>query len=186
LFTDEYSEIEMIAKRADWAHTALVAFAKQTGQSPEAENLEDADCFYEVAGDLIANMGHLADVYGHDAEHAVFRGRGHYEEECAEAVEELHTEVFDAMDELRTVLETLAGALTAAELGQLSGNPALACVAQTAADLDEAAEHLKGTADWLAEVDPSLKELTTGAGALADAVAVIRAATSPTREGVAG
>jgi hypothetical protein len=185
LFTDEYSEIEQNAQRADWARVAVVEFAKQTRQVSEAGCLEDPDCFYEVVGDLIADMGHLADVYGHNAEYAVFRGRGHYEEECAEAAREVRDEVASVMAELRTALAALTEQTS--DLGRIvAADPTLSCVVQTAAELDEVAGVLVDTAELAAEANPSFKGLTTGAGALADAVAVITAATGPTRKAAAG
>lgn len=185
---DDYgdnSEITMNAKRADWARAAVLAFAKQTGQSSEAENLDDVDCFNEVVGDLIGDLGHLADTYGHDVEVCVWRGRGYFEEECAEAAEEARCEQSAALDEVVTALSALTGHAT--ELGRkVAEDPALACVAQTAAELDEAVSVLRDAAELVAQVDPTLKKVATGAGELAGAVAVIKAATDATREGAAG
>ena len=182
---DRFSDLAMNPRRADWARTAVLAFAAQTGQTSEAECLEDVDCFNEVVGDLIGNLGHLADTYGHDVEVCVWRGRGYFEEETAAAAEEAREEQTAALDEVVTALSALTG--HANELGRrVAEDPALACVAETAAELDEAVSVLKEAADLVAQVDPSLRKVASGAGELADAVAVIKAATSPTREAAAG
>lgn len=73
---------------AEWAHRALAEAAfqtRQTGQFPEHGVLDwDQQCLYEVAGDLIANVFHLARLNGVDADALVERARGYFDEETAE------------------------------------------------------------------------------------------------------
>ncbi|WP_188303454.1 hypothetical protein [Streptomyces sp. CBMA123] len=76
------SESEMNEKRAYWARVA-VKFAAQTGQHGEAKALHEEDCFREVVGDLICDLGHLAASYGHDFEKVLRDGLEAFREECA-------------------------------------------------------------------------------------------------------
>lgn len=65
--------------RARWAVSALTEFAEQTGQINDFPL--DEEIFPEVAGDLICNLMHLADMYGIDPELILDRGRGHHDTE---------------------------------------------------------------------------------------------------------
>jgi hypothetical protein len=117
---DDYSEAEMNDRRARWgaaglvavaalvrrvtsraepssepspglkAAAALAAFVLRTGQTNEFSALEESACFREVAGDLVADLAHLARILGHDFTEVIEAGRRHFEEECA--YEELEAE----------------------------------------------------------------------------------------------
>lgn len=70
------------ANRRGFAVSALEAYQDVTrfGDEPDLSDL-DYDLFLEVAGDLLADLFHLADSVGVDPETFVARGRLHYDEE---------------------------------------------------------------------------------------------------------
>lgn len=72
------------ADRADWAYSALEAFAKRTRQDTSGD-LKHAQ--YTVVTDLLADLMHLCDRDGIDFETCLIGGRGHYEEELQEEAE---------------------------------------------------------------------------------------------------
>ena len=87
--------IEDNKTRAHWALTALEAFGEQTGQDSMLDGTLTVpdDILCEVAGDLIADLFHLARLNDVDPEHLVDRGRMHYDaevsaEQAAKGVEE--------------------------------------------------------------------------------------------------
>jgi hypothetical protein len=69
---------EMNGDRSDWAQTALVAFAVETGQCP------DSDGFEEIATDLIADLMHFCDVEKIDFSRCLAIAQDHYREETTE------------------------------------------------------------------------------------------------------
>jgi len=77
--------------RALWARKALMAFAAETGQTADLEYLSDPErdrgWFLEVAGDLLADLFHLADAVGVEPEELVERARYHHDAEVAEEAE---------------------------------------------------------------------------------------------------
>lgn len=75
--------------RAHWALTALEAFGKQTGQnySDGTLNIPD-DCLVELAGDLLADIFHLARLNDVAPEEITTSGYSHFEEEVREEEEE--------------------------------------------------------------------------------------------------
>ncbi|MDJ0345566.1 hypothetical protein QMK19_34020 [Streptomyces sp. H10-C2] len=82
---DEEGPIEANRTRASWAVAALAAFGRQTGQNYTDGTLNvDDEALREIAGDLLANLFHLARINDVDPEEIVRSGYSHYEEEVAE------------------------------------------------------------------------------------------------------
>jgi hypothetical protein len=72
--------------RATWAATALEAFGTQTGQTGyfDAPLSIDADLLREIAGDLLANLFHLARINGVEPGVITEAAFMHFEEEVRE------------------------------------------------------------------------------------------------------
>ncbi|WP_345253384.1 hypothetical protein [Streptomyces hundungensis] len=98
--------------RAYWALSALEAFGEHTGQreyfdgtltiSPEA--------IREVAGDLVANIFHLARLNGLAPESIISSAEMHFEEETREELEEaIETAAEELVTEAATELEASTG-----------------------------------------------------------------------------
>jgi hypothetical protein len=70
--------------RADWAESATQTFASLTrwGWDFITSDVEGQD---EILGDLFGDLRHLAKRLGLDPEELAERGRGSFEEECADA-----------------------------------------------------------------------------------------------------
>ena len=60
-------------RRADWAQTALAAFAAETRQSAARDGLA------EIVSDLLCNLQHLCAREGVDFKQALADGTGNYE-----------------------------------------------------------------------------------------------------------
>ena len=60
-------------ERADWAQTALAAFAAETGQAAARDGLP------EIVSDLLCNLQHLCAREGVDFKQALADGTGNYE-----------------------------------------------------------------------------------------------------------
>ncbi|MCF3100992.1 hypothetical protein IPZ58_05305 [Streptomyces roseoverticillatus] len=91
--------------RARWALVAMEAMGNETGQKGEAYfpgTLEvGEDVIREVAGDLMANLFHLARLNGVDPAKVVAAGALHYFEEVEEEWQELEQNAIEAAaDEL--------------------------------------------------------------------------------------
>ena len=68
--------------RANWADSAICAFALDVGQDPEFE-------IEEIIGDLLADLMHYCNQKGLNFDELLSRGRDHYECEMAEEAEEV-------------------------------------------------------------------------------------------------
>ncbi|UFQ16447.1 MULTISPECIES: hypothetical protein [Streptomyces] len=91
--------------RAQWAMTALKAFGQETGQKGEeyfSDTLTMEEwALREVAGDLLANLFHLARLNGMDPRIILAAGAMHFTEEVEEEWAELEQGAIDAAaDEL--------------------------------------------------------------------------------------
>jgi len=69
-------------RRAEWAHAALDAFGQLTGQRDYDYRADET--FREIAGDLLADLLHAADMAGVDPDELIEIGRWHYDEEVNE------------------------------------------------------------------------------------------------------
>lgn len=94
--TDLYEDgpAEANKTRAFWALTALEAFGQKTGQNYSDGTLDmGEDALGEIAGDLLANLFHLARFNSLDPDAIVRSGYLHFEaevdEERAEEAEEV-------------------------------------------------------------------------------------------------
>lgn len=65
--------------RRDWARAALDAFGEQSGQI--GMDYADAEHLDEIAGDLIADLFHLANAAGLDIDALIERARDHHAHE---------------------------------------------------------------------------------------------------------
>jgi hypothetical protein len=85
------------AQRVESAHTALMAFGQYLGPEGPKENrttvyqydgtdldLTDPDQYLTIAGDLVANLMHAADVAGVDWQRILTRADMHYSAETTE------------------------------------------------------------------------------------------------------
>lgn len=72
-------------ERASFAGVALDAYYLRTRHAVGPD--DNVDDWEEVAGDLLCDLHHLADLRGVDWEAVERRGRGHYEAEIVEDVE---------------------------------------------------------------------------------------------------
>lgn len=93
---DDMTPVEANEQRAEWAVTALTAFGGETGQNyfggfTTVASVGD-DIIGEVAGDLIANLFHLAVANGVSPETLIDRAMGHFMEESMEEMEYLSEE----------------------------------------------------------------------------------------------
>jgi hypothetical protein len=68
-------------ERIEAAHVALRAFAGQYGPDEYGTDLTEPDNFLTIAGDLIANLLHAADVAGVDTDTLLGRAILHYSAE---------------------------------------------------------------------------------------------------------
>lgn len=79
--------------RADWASTALDAYAAETRNDPREQTVEllgpddreGKENAEEVMSDLLCDLHHLADRFGIEWEALLGRGAMHYRDEVAEA-----------------------------------------------------------------------------------------------------
>ncbi|MCM1967769.1 hypothetical protein [Streptomyces sp. G1] len=91
--------------RANWALTALKSFGEETGQKgdeyfPGSLAMEEW-ALKEIAGDLMANLFHLARLNGIDPRSLIEAGATHFTEEVEEEWAELEQDAIDAAaDEL--------------------------------------------------------------------------------------
>ncbi|MBT2383847.1 hypothetical protein [Streptomyces sp. ISL-11] len=91
--------------RARWALTAMEAMGRETGQTGESyfpgTLMVGAEVIREVAGDLMANLFHLARLNGVDPALIVAAGAMHFVEEIDEEWQELEQNAIEsAADEL--------------------------------------------------------------------------------------
>ncbi|MGG2462812.1 hypothetical protein ACO0M4_23840 [Streptomyces sp. RGM 3693] len=99
---------EMNKTRANWALTALEAFGGQTGQREYFDGTLTIapEVIREVAGDLIANIFHLARMNDLDPESIIAAAEFHFEEEVQEEVEEVtEIEISDGIIQLEDFLK---------------------------------------------------------------------------------
>ncbi|MEV6551720.1 hypothetical protein AB0M57_23820 [Streptomyces sp. NPDC051597] len=102
--------------RASWALAALEAFGDQTGQREYFTGTLTVapEIIHEVAGDLVANIFHLARMNGLDPESIIAAAEMHFEEEMREEVEEA---IEDAAEEV--IAEAATGIAFADGISQL-------------------------------------------------------------------